>query len=94
MWNFFKTLKQHLKVKKFLGTSEHAVKAQILVALIAYTLVQLIRIQAKTKVSMPDAMAVIGTLLLLREPLTRLLSELPRVNRHPPPPQMNFAFIS
>lgn len=80
---FFKTLKQNLRVKKFLGTSAHAVTAQIYIALIAYLLVQLIRWATKSKVSIPDAMAAIGTLLLLREPLERLLGELPRVTRHP-----------
>jgi len=85
---FFKTLKQNLRVKKFLGTSSHAVKAQIYVALIAYLLVQIIRWLAKSNVSIPDTMAVVGTLLLLREPLERLLGELPRVTRHPPSPQL------
>lgn len=80
---FFKTLKQYLRVKKFLGTSANAVKAQILVALIAYLLVQIIRFGFKSSISIPDAMAVIGTLLLLREPLSRLLGDLPRVTRHP-----------
>lgn len=80
---FFKTLKQHLRVKKFLGTSAHAVKAQILVALIAYLLVQIVRWLANSRVSMPDAMAAIATLLLLREPLQRILGELPRITRHP-----------
>ena len=45
-WNvelFFKTLKQNLRIKKFLGNSSHSVKAQIYVALIAYALVQLLR---------------------------------------------------
>jgi hypothetical protein len=80
---FFKTLKQHLRVKKFLGTSANAVKAQILMALIAYLLVQTIRFGFKTSISIPDAMAVIGTLLLLREPLSSLLGALPCVTRHP-----------
>lgn len=90
-WNvelFFKTLKQNLRVKKFLGNSEHAVKAQIYVALIAYVLVQLIRWLAKSRISLPDAMAAIGTLLLLREPLLSLFGELPRNTRHPPNSQM------
>jgi hypothetical protein len=80
---FFKTLKQNLRVKKFLGTSAHAVKAQIYVALIAYLLVQIVRWITQSRVSIPDAMAAIGTLLLLREPLERLLGDLPRVTRHP-----------
>lgn len=85
---FFKSLKQHLKVKKFLGTSANAVKAQILVALIAYVLVRIMRWHAKSRISIPDAMAAIGTLLLLREPLIRLLGRAPRVTRHPPSSQL------
>jgi hypothetical protein len=89
---FFKTLKQNLRVKKFLGISPHAVKAQILVALIAYLLVQIIRWVTKSRVSIPDAMAAVGTLLLLREPLERLLGDLPRVTRHPPNQQLELEF--
>jgi hypothetical protein len=89
---FFKTLKQHLRVKKFLGISQHAVKAQIYVALIAYVLVQIVRWLAKSTVSIPDAMAAIGTLLLLREPLLKLLGEIPRITRHPPSSQLLLPF--
>jgi hypothetical protein len=80
---FFKAMKSHLRIKKFLGTSAQSVKAQILVALIAYLLVHLLKYSINSDISLPDAMAVIGTLLLLREPLTRLLGRLPRVTRHP-----------
>ena len=90
---FFKTLKQNLRVKKFLGTTVNAVKTQILVALIAYLLVQILRFTAKTSISITDAMAVIGTLLLLREPISRLLGELPKVTRHPPSTQFCFGFV-
>jgi putative transposase len=87
---FFKTLKQNLRIKKFLGTSENAVKSQILVALIAYLLVQILRFGLKSSISITDAMAVIGTLLLLKEPISRLLGSLPRVTRHPPSDQLSF----
>lgn len=90
---FFKTLKQNLRIKKFLGTSVNAVKSQILVALIAYLLVQILRFIAKTGISIPDAMAVIGTLLLLREPISRLLGDLPKITRHRPSDQMEFGFV-
>ena len=79
---FFKSMKQHLRIKKFLGTSHSSVKAQILVALIAYLLVHILKYSMKSSISMPDAMAAIGTLLLLKEPLSRLLGRLPRVTRH------------
>jgi len=45
-------------------SSVNAVKAQILFALTAFVLVQLLRFALKTSISIPDAMAVIGTLLL------------------------------
>ncbi len=89
---FFKTLKQNLRIKKFLGTSVNAVKSQILVALIAYLLVQILRFAAKSRISITDAMAVVGTLLLLREPISRLFGDLPRVTRYPPSPQLRFEF--
>ncbi len=82
---FFKALKQNLKIRKFLGISENAVKAQILIALIAYLLIQIIRYQTQARISIPDTLAVLGTLLLLHEPLKRLLGSLPRVSRYPPP---------
>lgn len=40
---FFKWIKQHLKIKQWLGRSENAVKIQILCALIAYLLLALYR---------------------------------------------------
>lgn len=85
---FFRTLKQHLKIKKFLGTSVNAVKAQILVALIAYLLVQMIRHAAKGTISIPETMAVLATMLLLKQPLMRLLGHLPRTTRYPPDRQL------
>jgi hypothetical protein len=38
---FFKWIKQHLKIKHFLGTSENAVRIQIFVALIAYLVLKM-----------------------------------------------------
>jgi len=90
---FFKTLKQNLKIKKFLGTSVNAVKSQILVALIAYLLVQILRFTTKARISVTDAMAVIGTLLLLKEPISRLFGDLPKITRYPPSPQLQFDFV-
>lgn len=40
---FFKTMKQNLQIKTFIGTSENACKSQIYIALIAYYLLELIR---------------------------------------------------
>jgi putative transposase len=89
---FFKTLKQNLKIKKFLGTSENAVKSQILVALIAYLLLQILRLSLKSQISIPDAMAVIGVMLLMKANISNLLSSTTRTRRHPPPIQLMLVF--
>jgi putative transposase len=44
---FFKALKQNLKVKRFYGNSENAVKTQIWIALIAYLLFYILRMKSK-----------------------------------------------
>lgn len=43
---FFRWVKQHLKIKRFLGTSENAVRTQIAVALIAFLILRIVH-QAK-----------------------------------------------
>jgi len=40
---FFKTLKQNLKIKRFYGTSENAVKTQVWIAMIVYLLFMLLK---------------------------------------------------
>ena len=49
---FFKWIKQHLRIKRFLGRSEKAVRIQILTALIAYLLVALYAKQHRLKQSL------------------------------------------
>ena len=38
---FFKWIKQNLKIKKFLGKSENAIKTQICIAMISFVLIKL-----------------------------------------------------
>ncbi|MBI2026608.1 MAG: IS4 family transposase, partial [Deltaproteobacteria bacterium] len=82
--NFFKTMKQYLKIKKYLGTSENSVKAQVLTSLIAYLLIQILKFGFRTHLSTPDIMAVIGTLILHKQPLAPLLGDLPCTTRYSP----------
>lgn len=51
---FFKTLKQHLKVKTFIGTSENALRIQIWTALIALMLLKYLHHLSKAKWSMSN----------------------------------------
>lgn len=49
---FFKWIKQHLKVKTFLGTSLNAVMTQICIAMIVFVLVALIKHRSQSSLSM------------------------------------------
>ena len=40
---FFKWIKQHLRIKRFFGTSENAVKTQIWIAVSVYVLVAIVK---------------------------------------------------
>jgi hypothetical protein len=56
---FFKWLKQHLKVKTFIGTSENAVYSQIWVALITYCLLKMTQQTLPVKKPLLDIMRLI-----------------------------------
>jgi putative transposase len=62
---FFKWVKQHLSIKRFLGQSENAVRIQLLTALIAYVLVHL-NATHNAAASLWNALAEIRTGLFLR----------------------------
>lgn len=49
---FFKWIKQHLQIKHFYGTSEHAVTNQIWIALIAFCLLMLVKLETKVQHSL------------------------------------------
>ena len=57
---FFKWLKQHLKIKKFWGTSENAVRIQIYCAIITYCLVVIIKNDMKLERSVYEILQIIG----------------------------------
>jgi len=74
---FFRWVKQTLKIRHFLGTSENAVRIQIAVALIAYLLLRLAQADQKT-VPSPLAFArLVRANLMHRRRTDRLLTPLP-----------------
>jgi hypothetical protein len=56
---FFKTLKQNLKVKTFVGTSENALKVQIWTALIAMLLIKYLKFRATLSWSMSNLISLL-----------------------------------
>lgn len=71
---FFKWIKQHLKLKTFLGTSHNAVLTQVWVAFIYYLLLAYIKFQTKFSGSLLELTRMIDAAFLFRRPLIDLLS--------------------
>jgi hypothetical protein len=71
---FFKWIKQHLKIKTFLGTSENAVLTQIWTAMIAYLLLAYIKYQTKYNSSLLELSRMIQSTLFDKTGFMDLLS--------------------
>lgn len=78
---FFKTIKQNLKIKHFVGRSRNAILTQVWIAMIAYLLVSFTRFCAKAGWTVQRIMRVLQVSLFERKPLKALL------NPEPPPKQ-------
>ena len=87
---FFRWVKQMLKISHFFGTSENAVRIQIVVALIAFVLLRLAHDANRIVKSPLDFARLIRTNLMHRRPIAELLqtSSSPR----PEPQQTLFDF--
>lgn len=68
---FFKWVKQHLRIKKFYGTSENTVKTQIWTAVSVYVLVAIIRKRLNLDASLYTLLQVFSVTLFERIPLNQ-----------------------
>ena len=71
---FFKWIKQNLKIKSFLGTSQNAVLTQVWVAMCYYLLLSYIKYQTKFKYPLIELSRVLRETLLDRVSLVDVLS--------------------
>ena len=67
---FFKWIKQHLKIKKFCGTSENAVRIQIYCAIITYCLVAIVQHDMKLERSIYEVLQILGIFINIRDDVT------------------------
>lgn len=72
---FFKWLKQHIKIKKFLGTTENAVRIQISSAIIAYCLVAIVQHDMQLKRSTYEVLQILSISLTDKTPLRDLFEK-------------------
>ena len=76
---FFKWIKQHLRIKKFFGTSENAVKAQIWCAIATYVLIAIVRQELKLKSSLYTLLQILSVTIFEKTEIYQALQ--PEVNK-------------
>ena len=77
---FFKWIKQHLRIKRFYGTSENAVRTQIWIAISVYVLVAIIKKQLKLDSSLHTLLQILSITLFEKIPLQQAVVEAPPVS--------------
>jgi hypothetical protein len=88
---FFKWIKQNLKIKAFLGTSENAVMTQIMAALCVYLLLAYLKFKSKIGKSLQEIIRLLQLNLFTRRSLLDLLQ--PPDPGGQPPPQLKFSMV-
>lgn len=81
---FFKWIKQHLKVKRFWGDSETAVRIQINVAIATYCLVAIVEKELGLNRNIYEVMRILGSSLLTKDSIKELLTQ-----QEEPDPEQN-----
>ena len=88
---FFKWIKQHLRVKRFWGESENAVRIQIHVAIITYCLIAIIEHDLKIGRPVFEVMRILGKSVLTTDSIRDLLLPLKEAD-NPDDGQLYFDF--
>jgi hypothetical protein len=80
---FFRWVKQTLRIKRFIGVSENAVRIQIAVALIAFLLLRMAQATQKAVRRPLEFVRLVRTNLMHRRPIERLLEPLQPIETSP-----------
>jgi Transposase DDE domain/Domain of unknown function (DUF4372) len=70
---FFKWIKQHLRIKVFLGTSQNAVRTQIWIAISIYVLVAIVKKELNLSASLYQILQVVSVTIFERVPILQAL---------------------
>jgi hypothetical protein len=71
---FSNGIKQHLRIKRFFGTSENAVKTQIWIAVSVYVLVAIVKKRLNLSASLYEMLQILSLTMFERFPLDQLLN--------------------
>jgi hypothetical protein len=72
---FFKWIKQHLRIKRFLGTSENAVKTQIWAAISTYVLIAIMKKELGIEASLYTFLQILSVSIFEKTPILCALGE-------------------
>jgi len=72
---FFKWIKQNLRIKHFLGTTDNAVKTQVWIAVCVYVLVAIIRKQLGLEISLSQLLQILSVNVFAQVPLAELVAK-------------------
>jgi IS4 transposase len=87
---FFKWIKQNLRIKRFFGYSENAVKTQVWIAVSVYVLVAIVRKQLNISLSLHGMLQILSVTPFDNVPLFQLLTESNNMlGKHYDPNQLN-----
>jgi len=94
---FFKWIKQHLRIKTFIGTSENAVMSQVYVAMIAYLLLSYLKFSSRSPLTLYALAKRIEVCLFervdLRDLLTRQIFHKVERQKLAAPVQLHFRWL-
>ena len=82
----FSWVKQHLRIKRFFGTSENAVKSQVWIAVAVYVLVAIIRKRLDLEFSLHSMLQILSVTPFEKAPLFQLLTDMAPVETSPTNP--------
>ncbi|MBI5024545.1 MAG: transposase, partial [Candidatus Omnitrophica bacterium] len=72
---FFRWIKQHLRIKAFLGTSQNALKSQVWIAISIYVLVAIIKKRLTLKPSLYIILQILSVTLFEKTPISQALTK-------------------
>jgi hypothetical protein len=72
---FFKWIKQHLRIKRFFGTSVNSVKTQIWIGVSVYVLIAIIKKQLGLKHSLYTILQILSLSLFEKKPIKSLFED-------------------
>ena len=81
---FFKWIKQHLRIKKFYGYSENAVRTQLWIAVAVYCLLAIIRKELGAERELHEIQEILSASIFQKMPILQVFSTVDTKTERPP----------